>query len=334
MKSSSPFNKKKWLKKHLNDILTLKHQGMTHLAVIDVLKTQHTMPFELTESLLSRYLKEFNQDEKTSLKTKIALDSKVERQNNRLDRQNNEIQNLKRRLDRVLERNEYLFYENEELKDRNKILENKFLEGDARLKDLSRYNGYNNVHWKVAQLEERNDEFFQTILYLERLSERLAKPHEEANEKIQALTDQNKILEEDSKNQLNEIDRLRDRLGRILNSSHHQAKYIEQLNGELQNKSVELGLVLENYHSADARKVSLESQILEITEQLESIAKENMRLNERNLHFKQQLGKAKGILDQHHEIVSKHEIRATQHRFQLYGVTVFCVVLVLVMFFY
>lgn len=61
------------------------------------------------------------------------------------------------------------------------------MDGEARLKDLRRYNGYNNVHWKVADLTEKNDEMFQSILMLERLSERLAKPHEEADEKIRQL---------------------------------------------------------------------------------------------------------------------------------------------------
>jgi uncharacterized coiled-coil DUF342 family protein len=66
-------------------------------------------------------------------------------------------------------------------------LENKFLDFEARLKYLRRYNGYNNVHWKVADLAEKNDGFFQTILSLERRCESLAKPHEEANEKIEIL---------------------------------------------------------------------------------------------------------------------------------------------------
>ena len=79
--NSSSFNKKKWLKNHLNEILQLKKQGLTHLAIIQSLKKQQKMPFDLTESLLSRYLKEFSSDEKTTLKTKMALDHKIERQN-------------------------------------------------------------------------------------------------------------------------------------------------------------------------------------------------------------------------------------------------------------
>ncbi|HAV4459042.1 TPA: hypothetical protein JIR19_17680 [Acinetobacter baumannii] len=187
IKNKPSFNKKKWLRNHLDDVLRLKKEGLTYQSIIQVLKKDFNMPFDLEESLLSRYLKEFAEDESTTLKTKTALTNKVERQIDRLTRQNNEIQNLKRRLDRMAEREMKFEIENKNLKERNRILENKFLDGEGRLKDLRRYNGYNNVHWKVADLTEKNDEMFQSILMLERLSERLAKPHEEADEKIRQL---------------------------------------------------------------------------------------------------------------------------------------------------
>ncbi|WP_407503502.1 hypothetical protein [Acinetobacter baumannii] len=187
IKNKPSFNKKKWLRNHLDDVLRLKKEGLTYQSIIQVLKKDFNMPFDLEESLLSRYLKEFAEDESTTLKTKTALTNKVERQIDRLTRQNNEIQNLKRRLDRMAEREMKFEIENKNLKERNRILENKFLDGEARLKDLRRYNGYNNVHWKVADLTKKNDEMFQSILMLERLSERLAKPHEEADEKIRQL---------------------------------------------------------------------------------------------------------------------------------------------------
>lgn len=191
--TASSFNKKKWLKNHLAKVRELKAQGLTLQAVIAHLKTSENMPFDLTESLLSRYLKEFANDESSTLQTDTALRNKIERQKERLTRQNNEIQNQKRRLERVLERNEDLIYDNEQIKERNRLLENKFLDGEARLKDLRRYNGFNNVHWKVADLTQKNDEMFQSVLMLERLSERLAAPHEEADAKIEAL--ENELLE-------------------------------------------------------------------------------------------------------------------------------------------
>ena len=186
-KKRSVFNKKKWLRNYLEEILRLKKQGSTHQAIIQHLTEQQNMPFDLSESLLSRYLKEFAEDESTYKKVNDNLHNRIEQKNDRLAEKNHEIQNLKRRLERTLERNLHLDVENECLKDRNRILENKFLDGEARLKDLRRYNGYNNVHWKVADLTEKNDEMFQSILMLERLSERLAKPHEEADEKIRQL---------------------------------------------------------------------------------------------------------------------------------------------------
>lgn len=189
-KKQSAFNKKQWIQSHLNEISNLKKQGLTYQGIIQSLKDQHNMPFDLTESLLSRYLNEFAKHESTTLKTETALSSKIERQKERLQSRNNEIQNLNRRLERVIERNESLLFENSEIKERNRLLENKFLDGEARLKDLRRYNGYNNVHWKVADLTEKNDEMFQSILMLERLSERLAAPHEEAAEKIEQLEEE------------------------------------------------------------------------------------------------------------------------------------------------
>ena len=187
IKNKPSFNKKKWLKNHLDNVLRLKKEGLTYQSIIQVLKKDLNMPFDLEESLLSRYLKEFAEDESTTLKTKTALTNKVERQIDRLTRQNNEIQNLKRRLDRMAEREMRFEIENKNLKERNRILEYKFLEGEGRFQDLRRYKGLHNSRWKIGDLEKKNDELFQTVLMLERLSERLAKPHEEADEKIRQL---------------------------------------------------------------------------------------------------------------------------------------------------
>ena len=187
IKNKPSFNKKKWLRNHLDDVLRLKKEGLTYQSIIQVLKKDLNMPFDLEESLLSRYLKEFAEDESTTLKTKTALTNKVERQIDRLTRQNNEIQNLKRRLDRMAEREMQMQIQNTELKERNQVLENKFLDGDARIEDLLRYKGLHNSKWKIAELEQKNDELFQTVLMLERHTERLAKPHEQADEKIRQL---------------------------------------------------------------------------------------------------------------------------------------------------
>lgn len=187
IKNKSSFNKKKWLKNNLDNILRLKNDGLTHQSIIQALKKEQNMPFDLDESLLSRYLKEFSGNQSTTLQTKNALNNKLDRQNDRLTRQNNEIQNLKRRLDRMAEREVKLEIENKNLKERNQLLENKFLDGDARLEELLRYKGLHNSKWKIAELEQKNDELFQTVLMLERHAERLAKPHKEANEKIEQL---------------------------------------------------------------------------------------------------------------------------------------------------
>lgn len=184
IKNKPSFNKKKWLRNHLDDVLRLKKDGLTYQSIIQVLKKDLNMPFDLEESLLSRYLKEFAEDESTTLKTKTALTNKVERQIDRLTRQNNEIQNLKRRLDRMAEREIQMQMQNAQLKERNEVLENKFLDGDARIEELLRYKGLHNSKWKIAELEQKNDELFQTVLMLERRAERAEEPIEQAHEKI------------------------------------------------------------------------------------------------------------------------------------------------------
>ncbi len=197
IKNKPSFNKKKWLRNHLDDVLRLKKEGLTYQSIIQALKKDFNMPFDLEESLLSRYLKEFAEDESTTLKTKSALTNKVERQIDRLTRQNNEIQNLKRRLDRMAEREMQMQIQNTELKERNQVLENKFLDGDARIEDLLRYKRLHNSKWKIAELEQKNDELFQTVLMLERHAERLAQPYEQANEKIRQLENELSQIKEE-----------------------------------------------------------------------------------------------------------------------------------------
>ena len=187
IKNKTSFNKKKWLRNHLDDVLRLKKEGLTYQSIIQVLKKDLNMPFDLEESLLSRYLKEFAEDESTTLKTKTALINKVERQIDRLTRQNNEIQNLKRRLDRMAEREMQMQIQNTQLKERNQVLENKFLDGDARIEELLRYKGLHNSKWKIADLEQKNDNLFQTVLMLERRAEQAEVPLEKAHEKITEL---------------------------------------------------------------------------------------------------------------------------------------------------
>lgn len=252
--TSSAFNKKRWLYNHLDQILALKTQGLTLQAIIErLIKTEH-MPFALTESLLSRYLKEFSDNQSSTLKTTTALENKIERQRDRITQQNNQIQNLNRRLERILERNEILIFEREETLERNRLLEKKFLDGEARLKDLRRYNGYNNVHWKVADLTEKNDEMLQSILMLERLSERLAKPHEENDEKIRQLTADN------------------DELKKKLENSHLKINFIKKSYDSI---SAEKEKNIAEIQKLEQKIDHLEAQNSELSEQLSEVPKQS-----------------------------------------------------------
>lgn len=321
-KKRSIFNKKKWIRNHLDEILRQKKQGLTHQAVIQYLNEQQNMPFELSESLFSRYLKDFAEDEATYKKVNHSLSQKVERQNERLTRQNNEIQNLNRRLERVLERDIDLDFDNQNLKERNRILENKFLEGEARLKDLRRYNGYGNLNWKIKDLAEKNDDLFQSVLQLEQLSERLAEPHEAANEKIEQLSTENEALQADLKrSQIETIQKRR------------ETEFLIKRNDDLRLKVEAQVQTTDAVQRLQNENQQFKTQISTLEQQIEDYSAQNIHLTERNLHFKQQMGKAKEILDQQLETILKHEMSAKQQRFTHYGLILLCAfLLVLVIF--
>ena len=321
-KKRSIFNKKKWIRNHLDEILRQKKQGLTHQAVIQYLNEQQNMPFELSESLFSRYLKDFAEDEATYKKVNHSLSQKVERQNERLTRQNNEIQNLNRRLERVLERDIDLDFDNQNLKERNRILENKFLEGEARLKDLRRYNGYGNLNWKIKDLAEKNDDLFQSVLQLEQLSEQLAEPQEAANEKIEQLSAENEALQADLKrSQIETIQKRR------------ETEFLIKRNDDLRLKVAAQVQTTDAVQRLQNENQQFKTQISTLEQQIEEYSAQNIHLTERNLHFKQQMGKAKEILDQQLETILKHEMSAKQQRFTYYGLILLCAfLLVLVIF--
>lgn len=321
-KKRSIFNKKKWIKNHLDEILRQKKQGLTHQAVIQYLNEQQSMPFELSESLFSRYLKDFAEDEATYKKVNHTLSHKVERQNERLTRQNNDIQNLNRRLERVLERDIDLDFDNQNLKERNRILENKFLEGEARLKDLRRYSGYGNLNWKIKDLAEKNDDLFQSVLQLEQLSEQLAEPQEAANEKIEQLSAENEALQADLKrSQIETIQKRR------------ETEFLIKRNDDLRLKVAAQVQTTDAVQRLQNENQQFKTQISTLEQQIEDYSAQNIHLTERNLHFKQQMGKAKEILDQQLETILKHEMSAKQQRFTHYGLILLCAfLLVLVIF--
>lgn len=328
-KKRSIFNKKKWLRNHLEEILRLKKQGSTHQAVIQHLTEQQNMPFELSESLLSRYLKEFAEDESTYKKVNNNLHHRIEQKNNRLTEKSHEIQNLKRRLDRILERNLHFEVENECLKDRNQLLENKFLEGEARLKDLSRYNSYNNVHWKIADLEEKNDAFFQTILSLERRCESLAKPHEEANEKIESLQAENQKIK-------HAFDLIQSELEESKQKGHSLAQdqqkiqllkaQISELNSEKQALCVQLS-------KAEAPIIHLnQNEIAELTNKKQELIQICNAMKQHIKRLERDLSQNDVGLRQTVYQLNESEKNAKQYRFIGYGFMFICLVLFVFLF--
>ena len=312
-KKRSIFNKKKWLRNHLEEIVLLKKQGSTHQAVIQHLTEQQNMPFDLSESLLSRYLKEFAEDESTYKKVNDSLHNRIEQKNDRLAEKNHEIQNLKRRLERVLERNLHFDVENECLKDRNRILEDKFLDGEARFKNLERYKGLHNVRQKFRELEEKNDDFFQTILSLERRCESLAKPHEEANEKIEILQAENEKLKHDF-----------DLIQAELEESKQRVSSLPQDQSAIQRlKEKIVQLTTEN--KTLSSKLSETETALQQKRTAELVEEDPQMLNPiiaMKLHIKRlqsDLKRNEGLLRETANELSNSEISAKKDRFLAYG---------------
>ena len=325
-KKRSVFNKKKWLRNHLEEILRLKKQGSTHQAVIQHLTEQQNMPFDLSESLLSRYLKEFSEDESTYKKVNDNLQNRLERKNDRLAEKNHEIQNLKRRLERVLERNLHFDVENECLKDRNRILEDKFLDGEARFKNLERYKGLHNVRQKFRELEEKNDDFFQTILSLERRCESLAKPHEEANEKIEILQAENEKLKHDF-----------DLIQAELEESKQRVSSLPQDQSAIQRlKEKIVQLTTEN--KTLSSKLSETETALQQKRTAELVEEDPQILNPivaMKLHIKRlqsDLKRNEGLLRETANELSNSEISAKKDRFLAYGFMFMSLVLLVFLF--
>ena len=325
-KKRSVFNKKKWLRNYLKEILRLKKQGSTHQAIIQHLTEQQNMPFDLSESLLSRYLKEFAEDESTYKKVNDNLHNRIGQKNDRLAEKNHEIQNLKRRLERTLERNLHLDVENECLKDRNRILEDKFLDGEARFKNLERYKGLHNVRQKFRELEEKNDGFFQTILSLERRCESLAKPHEEANEKIEILQAENEKLKHDF-----------DLIQAELEESKQRVSSLPQDQSAIQRlKEKIVQLTTEN--KTLSSKLSETETALQQKRTAELVEEDPQMLNPiiaMKLHIKRlqsDLKRNEGLLRETANELSNSEISAKKDRFLAYGFMFMSLVLLVFLF--
>ena len=325
-KKRSVFNKKKWLRNFLEEILRLKKQGSTHQAIIQHLTEQQNMPFDLSESLLSRYLKEFAEDESTYKKVNDNLHNRIEQKNDRLAEKNHEIQNLKRRLERTLERNLHFDVENECLKNRNRILEDKFLGGEARFKNLERYKGLHNVRQKFRELEEKNDDFFQTILSLERRCESLAQPHEKANEQIEILQAENEKLKHDFDLIQVELEESKQRVSSLPQDEsaiQHLKEKLTQLNAE--NKA--LSLKLSEAETAIQQKRTAEL-VQDDPQMLNPIV--SMKLHIKRLQ--NDLKKSEGLLRETANELSNSEMSAKKDRFLAYGFMFMCLVLLIFLF--
>lgn len=334
----SIFNKKKWIKNHLEQILTKKKEGLTHQAIIQCLIDHEKMPFELSESLLSRYLKDFCGKEPSVSKENEQLKGKILRQNDRLKRQNNELQDLKRRFERVQERNITLDARNYSLSERNKVMENKFLDGEARLKDLRRYNGYNNVHWKVADLEQKNDDLYQTILYLERRCEVIAEPLERTIEQLEQVTaDRDKILEELTVVRVSleqEQEKLRDTVQKLdyaTKAAYATEQELVAVCTNLEELKTQMAQGIQSENSQEL--VLIRTKLAEEQEKNKSLVQKNYDLNMAGKRFKDDVAILRSELQQAQEKAEIEQNRANQGMIWRYGLlTVIAILVVTLMF--
>lgn len=280
IKNKPQFSKKKWLKNYFTEITRLKSDGLTYQAIIQSLKEQQQMPFDLDESLLSRYLKEFSNNESATLQTKTALNNKIERQKDRLTRQNNEIQNLKRQSNRTFERDMRLKVENAELRERNRVLENKFLDGEARINQLRRYNGFNNISWKITDLESKNDEFLAQAIRLERLLEDLDKSCHLLQQEIAEHNQKAMLLTQQITDLNNQNESTKNQLKQALSEKESLIQDISALNQQIQN-------------SQEAEQAS----------------------QSRYRNLKEKFDEAYRILEEQHQTILKYENDSKQGRF-------------------
>jgi chromosome segregation ATPase len=216
--------------------------------------------------------------------------------------------------------------ENECLKNRNRILEDKFLGGEARFKNLERYKGLHNVRQKFRELEEKNDDFFQTILSLERRCESLAQPHEKANEQIEILQAENEKLKHDFDLIQVELEESKQRVSSLPQDEsaiQHLKEKLTQLNAE--NKA--LSLKLSEAETALQQKRTAEL-VQEDPQMLNPIV--SMKLHIKRLQ--NDLKKSEGLLRETANELSNSEMSAKKDRFLAYGFMFMCLVLLVFLF--
>ena len=182
------------------------------------------------------------------------------------------------------------------------------------------------MHWKVADLAEKNDDFFQTILSLERRCESLAKPHEEANKKIEILQAENEKLKHDFDLIQAELEESKQRVS-SLPQDQSAIQLLKEKIVQLTTENKTLSSKLSEIETALQQKRTAEL-VEEDPQMLNPIV--SMKLHIKRLQS--DLKRNEGLLRETANELSNSEISAKKDRFLAYGFMFMCLVLLVFLF--
>lgn len=164
----SNFNKKDWLLRHAEFIIKLQKDGYTHTQIIQYLKTDKKMPFDIGLSLFSKHLKSIldAQQEISVLEKQTHQINSLGKYTEYLERSNKDLllklNNLKEIQKQNLEKNSS--EELQQLKQRYQMLKQEFLDQHHVLETLKLQNfDFQKI---LANLQEKNDELLLKNLEL------------------------------------------------------------------------------------------------------------------------------------------------------------------------
>ena len=174
----SVYDKKTWLKNHIEEILELQKNGLKQQQIIDALKQSYDMPFEIEKSLFSRHLKSLITE------TQVEKDNQQEEQD----------------LEKLQQYCKYLEQSNQQLirdkQAQNQTLRTRFKQQQQLQRQLTEKQEVLNVVQNKLQFQQiEAEKQYKTILKLETKIEylehvRQQNPLEAKNKRLQTLLTQ------------------------------------------------------------------------------------------------------------------------------------------------
>ena len=177
----SMYDKKMWLKHHIEKIIELQKNGLKQQQIIDVLKQSYDMPFEIEKSLFSRHLKS------------LITEAQVEKDN---QQEQQDLEKLQQYCKYLEQSNQQLIRDNQ---DQNQTLRTRFKQQQRLQKQFTEKQEA--LHILQQQLEFQQIEAekqHKTILKLETKIEylehvRQQNPLKAENKRLQTLLTQYQV---------------------------------------------------------------------------------------------------------------------------------------------